>query len=99
MNSLVNLVVIVAIKLMVISDISSYSLPNNQELCSSMEANDRMNCKCFSLEESKDKTHDISCCHVLNQQDIKLTCKRSNEPITFQGPRNESHATGAIFNL
>ena len=99
MNSLVNLVVMLTIKLMVISDISSYLLPNNQELCSSMESNNRENCKCFSLEESKYKTHGISCCHVLNQQDIKLTCKRSNEPITFQGPRNESHTTGAIFNL
>ena len=99
MNSLVNLVVIVAIKLMVISDISSYLLPKKQELCSSMEANDRENCKCFSLEESKYKTYDILCCHVQNQQDIKLTCKRSNKPITYQGPRNESHTMGAIFNL
>ena len=98
MNSIVKFVVIVAIELMVISDISSYLLPEKQELCSSLEANDRENCKCFSLEESKYKTHGISCCHVLNQQDIKLTCKRSNEPITFQGPRNESHTMGAIFN-
>ena len=98
MNSLVNLVVIVAIESMVISEIFSYLLPKNQELCSSMEVNDRKNCKCFSLEESKYRTHDILCCHVLNQQDIKLTCKRSNEPIIFQGPRNESYTMGAIFN-